>query len=146
MAEQSKSTHKSQRRTGLGRGLGALIPPAQTENPEDVAKRPLDVLFPGERKTSGTVRGGSARELLEPKSRTAKSASLKSKSSAQSKARAHTPASISADDEKVEATSGAPVTTASSQSSCSTRSAQKEMHESDGSTSAHASDDVSRET
>lgn len=146
MAEQSESTHKSQRRTGLGRGLGALIPPAQTENPEDVAKRPLDVLFPGERKTSGTVRGGSARELLEPKSRTAKSASLKSKSSAQSKARAHTPASISADDEKVEATSGAPVTTASSQSSGSTRSAQKEMHESDGSTSAHASDDVSRET
>ena len=145
MAEQSESTHKSQRRTGLGRGLGALIPPAQTENPEDVAKRPLDVLFPGERKTSGTVRGGSARELLEPKSRTAKSASLKSKSSAQSKARAHTPASISAD-EKVEATSGAPVTTASSQSSGSTRSAQKEMHESDGSTSAHASDDVSRET
>lgn len=146
MAEQSESTHKSQRRTGLGRGLGALIPPAQTEKPEDVAKRPLDVLFPGERKTSGTVRGGSARELLEPKSRTAKSASLKSKSSAQSKARAHTPASISADDEKVEATSGAPVTTASSQSSGSTRSAQKEMHESDGSTSAHASDDVSRET
>ena len=146
MAEQSESTHKSQRRTGLGRGLGALIPPAQTEKPEDVAKRPLDVLFPGERKTSGTVRGGSARELLEPKSRTAKSASLKSKSSAQSKARAHTPASISSDDEKVAATSGAPVTTASSQSSGSTRSAQKEMHESDGSTSAHASDDVSRET
>ncbi len=78
MAEQSESTHKSQRRTGLGRGLGALIPPAQTEKPEDVAKRPLDVLFPGERKTSGTVRGGSARELLEPKSRTAKSASTKS--------------------------------------------------------------------
>ena len=77
MAEQSESTHKSQRRTGLGRGLGALIPPAQTEKPEDVAKRPLDVLFPGERRSSGTVRGGSARELLEPKSRTAKSASLR---------------------------------------------------------------------
>ena len=139
MAEQSESTHKSQRRTGLGRGLGALIPPAQTEKPEDVAKRPLDVLFPGERKSSGTVRGGSARELLEPKSRTSKSA-------AQSKSRSHAAASFTSDDEKVAATSGAPVTTASSQSFGSSRSAQKEMHESDGSTSAHASDDVSRET
>ena len=146
MAEQSESTHKSQRRTGLGRGLGALIPPAQTEKPEDVAKRPLDVLFPGERKSSGTVRGGSARELLEPKSRSAKSASVKSKSSAQSKARAHTAASISADDEKIAATSGAPVTTASAQSFGSSRSAQTKMHESDASTSARIGDDVSRET
>ena len=146
MAEQSESTHKSQRRTGLGRGLGALIPPAQTEKPEDVAKRPLDVLFPGERKTSGPVRGGSARELLEPKSRTAKSASTKIKSSAQIKARAHTAASISSDDEKVAATSGASLTTASSRSSGSSRSAQKEMHEVDATTSAHVSNDVSRET
>ena len=146
MAEQSESTHKSQRRTGLGRGLGALIPPAQTEKPEDVAKRPLDVLFPGERKTSGPVRGGSARELLEPKSRTAKSASTKIKSSAQIKARAHTAASISSDDEKVAATSGASLTTASSRSSGSSRSAKKEMHELDATTSAHVSDDVSRET
>lgn len=145
MAEQSESTHKSQRRTGLGRGLGALIPPAQTEKPEDVAKRPLDVLFPGERKSSGTVRGGSARELLEPKSRTSKSASVKSKSTAQAKARVHAAGSISAD-EKATSTSGSLPSTASSQSSGSTRSAQKEMHESDGSTSAHASDDVSRET
>lgn len=146
MAEQSESTHKSQRRTGLGRGLGALIPPAQTEKPEDVAKRPLDVLFPGERKTSGTVRGGSARELLEPKSRTAKSASAKIKSSAQTKSRAHTAASISSDDEKVAATSGASLTTASSQPSGSSPSAQKGMHESHVGTSAHVSDDVSRET
>ena len=146
MAEQSESTHKSQRRTGLGRGLGALIPPSQTEKPEDVAKRPLDVLFPGERKSSGTVRGGSARELLEPKSRSAKSASVKSKSSAQSKARAHTAASISLDDEKIAATSGAPVTTASSQSFGSSHSAQTKMHESDASTSARIGDDVSRET
>ena len=146
MAEQSESTHKSQRRTGLGRGLGALIPPAQTEKPEDVAKRPLDVLFPGERKTSGTVRGGSARELLEPKSRTAKSASAKIKSSAQTKARAHTAASISSFDEKVAATSGASLTTASSRSSGSSRSTRKEVHESDGNASAHVSDDVSRET
>lgn len=68
MAEHSESQHKAQRRAGLGRGLGALIPQAQSENPEDVAKRPLDVLFPGQR-SSTTTRGGSARELLEPKSR-----------------------------------------------------------------------------
>ena len=145
MAEQSESTHRSQRRPGLGRGLGALIPPAQTEKPEDVAKRPLDVLFPGERKTSGTVRGGSARELLEPKSRTAKSASAKPKSSAPTKARLHGAGSTSAD-EKATSKSGSVPSTATSQSSGSSRSAQKEMHESDGSPSAHASDDVSRET
>ena len=68
MAEHSESQHKAQRRAGLGRGLGALIPQAQSENPEEVAKRPLDVLFPGQR-SSTTTRGGSARELLEPKSR-----------------------------------------------------------------------------
>ena len=68
MAEHSESQHKPQRRAGLGRGLGALIPQAQSENPEEVAKRPLDVLFPGQR-SSTTARGGSARELLEPKTR-----------------------------------------------------------------------------
>ena len=72
MAEHSESQHKAQRRAGLGRGLGALIPQAQSENPEEVAKRPLDVLFPGQR-SSTTTRGGSARELLEPKSRKATS-------------------------------------------------------------------------
>ena len=64
----------------MGRGLGALIPQAQSENPEEVAKRPLDVLFPGQR-SSTTARGGSARELLEPKTRK----SLSSRSSAASK-------------------------------------------------------------
>ena len=146
MAEQSESTHTSQRRTGLGRGLGALIPPAQTENPEDVAKRPLDVLFPGERKTSGTVRGGSARELLEPKSRTAKSASLKSKSSARSKASAQTAASTSSDDEKATSTSGSVPRTVSSEPSGSSHSAYQGADGSSPSTSAHVSDDVSRET
>ena len=80
MAEHSESQHKAQRRAGLGRGLGALIPQAQSENPEEVAKRPLDVLFPGQR-SSTTARGGSARELLEPKTRK----SLSSRSSAASK-------------------------------------------------------------
>ena len=80
MAEHSESQHKAQRRAGLGRGLGALIPQAQSENPEEVAKRPLDVLFPGQR-SSTTTRGGSARELLEPKTRKSSS----SRSSAASK-------------------------------------------------------------
>lgn len=145
MAEQSESTHKSQRRTGLGRGLGALIPPAQTEKPEDVAKRPLDVLFPGERKTSGTVRGGSARELLEPKSRTAKSASAKPKSSAQTKARLQTAGSGSAD-EKATSTSGSVPRTVSFEPSGSSHSAYQGADGSSPSTSAHVSDDVSRET
>ena len=146
MAEQSESTHKAQRRTGLGRGLGALIPPAQTEKPEDVARRPLDVLFPGDRKSSGAVRGGSARELLEPKSRATKSASVKSKSTAQTKARAHAAASIASEDDKAPSTSGVTPTTGSSQSSRSSQSAQNEILDSHKSTSMHVSDDVSRET
>ena len=146
MAEQSGSTHKSQRRTGLGRGLGALIPPAQTEKPEDVARRPLDVLFPGERRSSATVRGGSARELLEPRSRTTKSGSVKTKSTAQSKARVEAAGSSAANDEKVASTSGAASATGSSRSSRSSRPAQMEAHESHASTSSHVSDDVSRET
>ena len=146
MAEQSESTHKAQRRTGLGRGLGALIPPAQTEKPEDVARRPLDVLFPGERKSSGAVRGGSARELLEPKSRATKSTSVKSKSTAQTKPRAHIVASIASEDEKAPSTSGVTPTTGSSQSSQSSQSGQNETLDSHESTSTHESDDVSRET
>lgn len=74
MAELPEHTHKPQRRSGLGRGLGALIPQGQTENPDEVTKRPLDVLFPGQHTSSSTKRGGSARELLEPKTRQAKSA------------------------------------------------------------------------
>lgn len=146
MAEQSESTHKAQRRTGLGRGLGALIPPAQTEKPEDVARRPLDVLFPGERKSSGAVRGGSARELLEPKSRASKSTSVKSKSTAQTKARAHIAASIASEDDKAPSTSGVTPTTGSSLSSRSSRSGQNEILDSHESTSMHVNDDVSRET
>jgi len=146
MAEQPESTHKSQRRTGLGRGLGALIPSAQTEKPEDVAKRPLDVLFPGERKTSGTVRGGSARELLEPKSRTSKSVSEKSKSSAQRKARVQVAGSTASTDEKVASGSGAGQTTGSSQSVSSSRSKQDRAHASKIGTATPLTDDVSRET
>lgn len=143
MAEQSESTHKAQRRTGLGRGLGALIPPAQTEKPEDVARRPLDVLFPGDRKSSGAVRGGSARELLEPKSRATKLTSVKSKSPARTKARAHIAASIASEDDTAPSTSGVTPTTGSSQSS---QSGQNETLDSHEINSMHSSDDVSRET
>lgn len=146
MAKQSESTHKPQRRTGLGRGLGALIPPAQSEKPEDVAKRPLDVLFPGERKSSGAVRGGSARELLEPKSRTSKSVSEKSKSSAQRKARVQVAGSTALTDEKVASGSGAGQTTGSSQSVSSSRSKQDRAHASKIGTATPLTDDVSRET
>ena len=143
MAKQSESTHKPQRRTGLGRGLGALIPPAQSEKPEDVAKRPLDVLFPGERKSSGAVRGGSARE---PKSRTSKSVSEKSKSSAQRKARVQVAGSTASTDEKVASGSGAGQTTGSSQSVSSSRSKQDRAHASKIGTATPLTDDVSRET
>lgn len=146
MSEQSESTHKSQRRTGLGRGLGALIPPAQTEKPEDVARRPLDVLFPGERKSSGTVRGGSARELLEPRSRTTKSASLKSKPTARAKARVPAAGGITSEDRKVSSTSGATPTSGSAQSSLSSSATQSEVPDSNERNSTHVSDDVSRET
>lgn len=146
MAEQSESTHKSQRRTGLGRGLGALIPPAQTEKPEDVAKRPLDVLFPGERKSSATVRGGSARELLAPKSRAAKSESAKSRSTVQTKARVEAASSIASEDEKVAASTATNPSTASSRPSGSSRAVHKGVDGFSASTSAHVSDDVSRET
>lgn len=146
MSEQSESTHKSQRRTGLGRGLGALIPPAQTEKPEDVARRPLDVLFPGERKSSGTVRGGSARELLEPRSRTTKSASVKSKPTARAKARVPAAGGISSEDRKVSSTSGATPTSGSAQSSLSSSTTQSEVPDSNERNSTHVSDYVSRET
>lgn len=69
---------KPQRRGGLGRGLGALIPSAQSEATID-RERPLDVLFPDLRghidgrdesgMASALVRGGSARELLNPRQR-----------------------------------------------------------------------------
>ena len=59
-------TH-SGRRSGLGRGLAALIPESQDEEPSRMA-RPLDVLFPAreESATAGRARGGSARDLLNP--------------------------------------------------------------------------------
>ncbi len=60
---------------GLGMGLGALIPSSEPE-PTPTDARPLDVLFPDLTAGSGrsTVpRGGSARDLLEPRGRLSRS-------------------------------------------------------------------------
>ena len=55
------------RRPGLGRGLAALIPTTQDEAPEAGA-RPLDILFPARPDApAGVTRGGSARDLLNPR-------------------------------------------------------------------------------
>ncbi|PID98170.1 MAG: chromosome partitioning protein ParB [Actinobacteria bacterium] len=65
---ESEGSQRSTRRPGLGRGLGALIP--DTTSSESVAgsSRPLDVLFPdGEPARAQQPRGGSARDLLNPR-------------------------------------------------------------------------------
>lgn len=126
--------------------MGALIPPAQTEKPEDVARRPLDVLFPGERKSSGTVRGGSARELLEPRTRTTKPSSVKSKPTARTKARIQGATRIASEDEKAPSTAGSTPTTGATQSSRVSRSTHNELQDTNKSASTHGSGDVSRET
>lgn len=64
------SAHRTGRRSGLGRGLAALIPNAEEQGDAQSA-RPLDVLFPGraDERTS-VARGGSARDLLVPSKQT----------------------------------------------------------------------------
>ncbi len=72
-----KSSRQRRGRGGLGRGLGALIPDAENAAPAGQG-RPLDVLFPdlqssNKDKVSGSTkmnrpRGGSARDLLTPRS------------------------------------------------------------------------------
>ena len=77
MADATPKTegHKGARkRTGLGRGLGALIPQAGEQKPPTPPAppaRPLDVFFPEGPAASG--RGGSAKDLLQPKRATASS-------------------------------------------------------------------------
>ncbi len=71
-----KSAAPSPRRGGLGRGLGALIPTADTES-VPTNSRPLDVLFPDLQKSSraespAPERGGSAKELLTPRKKQAR--------------------------------------------------------------------------
>ena len=77
MADATPKTegHKGARKhTGLGRGLGALIPQADEQKsptPPAPPARPLDVFFPEGPAASG--RGGSAKDLLQPKRATASS-------------------------------------------------------------------------
>lgn len=68
--QKSDGVKRGRKHAGLGRGLGALIPPAQNTPPQTPAPRssgsPLDVFFP---EGNTRQRGGSAKELLQPKQR-----------------------------------------------------------------------------
>ena len=73
-APKSEGRKGARKHTGLGRGLGALIPQASEQTPQNAPSapsRPLDVFFP-EGSTAGK-RGGSAKDLLQPKRGTASS-------------------------------------------------------------------------
>ena len=73
-APKSEGRKGARKHTGLGRGLGALIPQASEQTPQNAPStpsRPLDVFFP-EGSSAGT-RGGSAQDLLQPKRGTASS-------------------------------------------------------------------------
>ena len=74
VAPKSEGRKGARKHTGLGRGLGALIPQASEQTPQNAPSapsRPLDVFFP-EGSTAGK-RGGSAKDLLQPKRGTASS-------------------------------------------------------------------------
>lgn len=76
-APKSEGRKGARKHTGLGRGLGALIPQASEQTPHNAPSapsRPLDVFFP--EGSSAGKRGGSAKDLLQPKRGTA---SLKKK-------------------------------------------------------------------
>lgn len=67
-SSKSEGRKTAHRHSGLGRGLGALIPqaPEQASEPtQSASSRPLDVFFPEGSATRS--RGGSAKELLQPK-------------------------------------------------------------------------------
>lgn len=74
---RSAAKKSTPRRGGLGRGLGSLIPPSQSE--ESVNRpNPMDLLVPDLRHDAGDkretrVRGGSARDLLSPRSKSGRS-------------------------------------------------------------------------
>lgn len=73
-APKSEGRKGARKHTGLGRGLGALIPQASEQTPHNAPSapsRPLDVFFP--EGSSAGKRGGSAKELLQPKRGTASS-------------------------------------------------------------------------
>ena len=65
---KSEGRKGARKHTGLGRGLGALIPQASEQTPQNAPSapsRPLDVFFP--EGSSAGKRGGSAKDLLQPK-------------------------------------------------------------------------------
>lgn len=67
-SSKSEGRKTARRHSGLGRGLGALIPqaPEQASEPTQSApSRPLDVFFP--EGSASRSRGGSAKDLLQPK-------------------------------------------------------------------------------
>ena len=105
MVERAQGTgSKAQKRSGLGRGLGALIPQTQEESMTD-SVRPLDVLFPGRASSGKTpARGGSARDLLNPPARIAAEAQ---KASAKKRV-ARTQESVGSSDSAEETTSVVP--------------------------------------
>ena len=73
-APKSEGRKGARKHTGLGRGLGALIPQASEQTPQNAPSapsRPLDVFFP--EGSSAGKRGGSAKDLLQPKRATASS-------------------------------------------------------------------------
>lgn len=73
-ASKSEGRKGARKHTGLGRGLGALIPQASEQTPQNAPStpsRPLDVFFP--EGSSAGKRGGSAKDLLQPKRGTASS-------------------------------------------------------------------------
>ena len=73
-APKSEGRKGTRKHSGLGRGLGALIPQASEQTPHtapSASSRPLDVFFP--EGSSAGKRGGSAKDLLQPKRATASS-------------------------------------------------------------------------
>ena len=71
---KSEGRKGARKHSGLGRGLGALIPQAGEQTPQTMSagpSRPLDVFFPEGPAARG--RGGSAKDLLQPKRATASS-------------------------------------------------------------------------
>ena len=67
-ASKSDGRKGARKHAGLGRGLGALIPQASEQTPHSTPSapsRPLDVFFP--EGSSAGKRGGSAKDLLQPK-------------------------------------------------------------------------------
>ena len=73
-APKSEGRKGARKHTGLGRGLGALIPQTSEQTPHNAPSapsRPLDVFFP--EGSSAGKRGGSAKDLLQPKRGTASS-------------------------------------------------------------------------